>query len=65
MIQERLGHASIRTTLDVYGHLFEGLDKAAADSLDAAIAKAGVGLSWGLSRIWPTGSEANRAETPA
>ena len=47
VIQERLGHASIRTTLDTYGHLFEGLDEAAADSLDAAIAKAGVGLSWG------------------
>jgi len=24
--QERLGHASIKTTLDTYGYLFEGLD---------------------------------------
>ena len=36
VIQHRLGHASIRTTLDTYGHLFEGLDEAAADRLDAA-----------------------------
>ncbi len=36
VIKERLGHASIRTTLDVYGHLFDGLDEAAADALDTA-----------------------------
>lgn len=36
VLQERLGHASIRTTLDTYGHLFEGLDEAAADALDGA-----------------------------
>ena len=35
-IQVRLGHTSISTTLDTYGHLFEGLDEAAADRLDAA-----------------------------
>lgn len=33
-IQSRLGHASISTTLDVYGHLFEGLDESAAAKLD-------------------------------
>ncbi len=27
LIQERLGHTSIRTTLDLYGHLFSGLDQ--------------------------------------
>lgn len=36
MLQERLGHASITTTLDTYGHLFEGLDAEAADALDSA-----------------------------
>ena len=35
VIQERLGHASIKTTLDTYGHLFDGLDEAAADRLEA------------------------------
>jgi integrase len=35
VIQARLGHASIRTTLDLYGHLMEGLDEAAAAALDA------------------------------
>lgn len=37
-IQARLGHASVSTTLGTYGHLFEGLDEAAADRLDAAVA---------------------------
>lgn len=32
VIQERLGHASIKTTLDTYGHLFEGLDEKAAST---------------------------------
>jgi integrase len=32
VIQERLGHSSIRTTMDVYGSLMEGLDD--ADDLD-------------------------------
>jgi integrase len=46
VIQERLGHASIRTTLDVYGHLFEGLDEAAADVLDAAFSRPHVDEMW-------------------
>lgn len=33
-IQARAGHASIRTTLDRYGHLMEGLDAALADRLE-------------------------------
>ena len=44
VIQERLGHASIKTTLDTYGHLFEGMDRAAADALDAAACGVFVGL---------------------
>jgi len=35
VIQLRLGHSSIQVTLDTYGHLFEGLDEAAAERLDA------------------------------
>ena len=38
VIQGRLGHASITVTLDTYGHLFEGLDEAAADRLDDLVA---------------------------
>jgi integrase len=34
-IQVRLGHASIKTTMDLYGHLYEGVDEAAAQALDA------------------------------
>lgn len=40
VISKRLGHASIRTTYDVYGHLFEGRDREAADTLEAARAQA-------------------------
>ncbi|KAA3636521.1 MAG: site-specific integrase [Armatimonadetes bacterium] len=42
VIQERLGHASIKTTLDTYGHLFEGLDEAATDRLESTYAAADV-----------------------
>ena len=38
-ISQRLGHASIRTTYDIYGHLFEGRDRQAADALEAARAQ--------------------------
>lgn len=34
-IKERLGHASITTTLDRYGHLFPVLDETLAEGLDA------------------------------
>jgi integrase len=34
-IQERMGHGSITTTLDRYGHLFPGLDEVVAEGLDA------------------------------
>lgn len=33
-IAKRLGHTSVRTVLDVYGHLFPGADEAAAEKLD-------------------------------
>jgi integrase len=39
-IKERLGHASITTTLDVYGHLFPTLDAGWSDGLDKAFEKA-------------------------
>ena len=37
VIQTRLGHSSIKVTLDRYGHLFEGLDEAAASRLDETL----------------------------
>ena len=42
VIQSRLGHTTIQTTLDLYGHLFDGMDEAAADRLDAMFRGAGV-----------------------
>ena len=34
IIQERLGHASIKITMDTYGYLMTGLQEAVADALD-------------------------------
>jgi integrase len=39
VLQDRLGHASINTTLDTYGHLITGLDEAAAEALEGARAE--------------------------
>jgi integrase len=33
-IAERLGHASIKLTMDTYGHLFEGSDRESAERMD-------------------------------
>lgn len=47
VIQNRLGHSSIKVTLDTYGHLFEGLDEAAAERLnDAFVLRAPGNSSW-------------------
>jgi integrase len=40
VIQTRLGHSSIKTTLDVYGHLLPGLDESATAALDVTLAAA-------------------------
>ena len=37
VIQTRLGYSSIKVTLDRYGHLFDGLDEAAAARLNEAL----------------------------
>ena len=47
VIAQRLGHVSVRTVLDVYGHLYDGLDRAAATALDQLAANGHVGYSWG------------------
>ena len=39
-----MGHASIRTTLDTYRHVFPGLDEAAADALDDSVRGIDAGL---------------------
>ena len=35
-----LGHSSIKTTLDIYGHLFEPLDQEAVDRLEELVISA-------------------------
>ena len=34
-VQEQLGHSSIQVTVDTYGHLIPGANRAAVDRLDA------------------------------
>lgn len=40
MISERLGHANIGITLDVYSHVMPGIQQAAAETFDKAMADA-------------------------
>jgi len=40
IVQERLGHASIKTTLDTYSHVIPGMQEAAAIKLDNLVSKA-------------------------
>ena len=37
VVQERLGHAGIAITLDLYSHVAPGMQKAAADGFDEAV----------------------------
>lgn len=37
LVSRRLGHASIKTTVDIYGHLFEGQQKRAAEAFGKAM----------------------------
>ncbi|HXH58909.1 hypothetical protein [Iamia sp.] len=37
IVSELLGHASIRITADVYGHLFDDAGQVAADAMIAAL----------------------------
>lgn len=36
-ISERLGHASIKLTIDAYGHLFEGSDRDSAEKMERLV----------------------------
>ena len=55
VIQLRLGHSSIQVTLDTCGHLFEGLDEAAAERLDAIFLRTLADSSRTLDRNDPPG----------
>ncbi len=55
VIQLRLGHSSIQVTLDTYGHLFEGIDEAAAERLDAIFPRTLADSSRTLDRKDPPG----------
>jgi integrase len=46
VIAARLGHVSVKTVLDVYGHLSEGLDREAADTLESPWADSDVHAMW-------------------
>jgi integrase len=42
LIADRLGHASIRVTMDVYGSLMPGMEDKAVEALDDAMRRRGV-----------------------
>lgn len=42
VIARRLGHTSVKTVLDIYGHLFEGIDHEAASRLDHRVHDSGL-----------------------
>jgi integrase len=44
-VQERLGHASVKTSLDRYGHLFDGHDTELLEGLDSVVRAARVSNS--------------------
>jgi integrase len=46
VIAARLGHTSVKTVLDVYGHLSEGLDRDAADTLEPPWSDSDVDAMW-------------------
>lgn len=46
VVASRLGHTSVRTVLDVYGHLYEGLDRDAADALASPWDASDVVATW-------------------
>ncbi|MCL1593979.1 MAG: site-specific integrase [Actinomycetia bacterium] len=48
VIASRLGHTSVKTVLDVYGHLYEGLDRNAADTLQPPWDPSDVVALWSL-----------------
>jgi integrase len=39
IVQERLGHATVSMTLDRYSHVTPGMQRQAADALDAALSR--------------------------
>jgi len=46
VIASRLGHTSVKNVLDVYGHLYEGLDRSAADTLNSPWDDPDVDATW-------------------
>ena len=44
-LQAHLGHSSITTTLNVYGHLFPNLGERLGERLDAVYRRAGAGTN--------------------
>lgn len=61
VIQERLGHASIKMTMDLYGYLMPGLQESVADALDTDFQKAASGRKSG--RIDPEKPHFSGAES--
>lgn len=56
VIQERLGHATIKMTMDLYGYLMPGLQESVADALDAEFQTASTGHESGHEHLKKAGN---------
>jgi hypothetical protein len=63
-VKEQLGHASIQTTIDIYGHLVPGADVSYVDRLDAAPIKPGEDADRNEPAATNMQTNANQAQTP-
>lgn len=60
-IAERLGHASIKLTMDLYGHLFDGSDKESADRMQKIFGSRAEGSGAPAENVVPFPSPRKRA----
>ena len=56
-MQERLGHARITTTLNLYGHILPSTEEALVDALDAIYDGAAAAASATVQPLRPAGAE--------
>jgi hypothetical protein len=61
VVSERLGHASIAITLDIYSHVLPGLQEAAAEKFDSIFEGDDNGFAGGnVSKMLATGDRVDR-----
>jgi integrase len=64
VVARRLGHTSVRTVLDTYGHVFENIDSEAAGRLDEAFRRSRADRTRTKARKVVPISKARKAKNP-